>query len=60
VLLGISDKATDVNDKSVVLGVSVHRDYIVKSFILDLSKTQERHMLAYKTSLALAEEWFVG
>ena len=56
-LLGISDKPTDISHKSIVLGVSIHRDYIVKTLILDLSETQEGYMLACVPSLAVAEEW---
>lgn len=57
-LLGISDKATDISHKSIVLGVSVHSDYVVKTLILDLSETQERYMLACVPSFAAAEKWF--
>ena|SRR5437016_1799911 len=56
--LRIRDKATDISHKSIVLGVSVHGDYIVKTLILNAPKTQERYMLAYVPSLAIAEEWF--
>ena len=56
--LRIRDKATDISHKSIVLGVSVHRNYIVKTLTLNPSKTQERYMLAYVPSLAIAEEWF--
>ena len=58
-LLRISDKATDISHKSIVLVVSIHRDYIVKTLILDLSETQERYMPAYVSSLAIAEERFL-
>ena len=57
-LLGISDKATDISDKSIVLGVSIHADYIVKTLILNAPKTQERYVLACVPSRAVAEEWF--
>ena len=57
-LLRISDKATDISHKSIVLSVSIHPDYIVKTLILDLLETQERYMLACVPSLAVAEEWF--
>src|ERR1700682_2844981 len=59
-LLRISDKATDISYKGIVLGVSIHPDYIVKTFILDLSETEEGYMLARVFSLAVAEEWFLG
>ena len=57
--LRIRDKATDISHKSIVLGVSVHGDYIVKTLILNAPKTQERYMLAYVPSLAIAEEYEV-
>src|ERR1039458_1748295 len=56
--LRIRDKATDISHKSIVLSVSINGDYIVKTLILNPPKTQERYMLAYVPSLAVAEEWF--
>src|SRR5271157_603130 len=56
-LLGISDKPADIGHKSIVLGVSIHGDYIVKTLILNAPKTQKGYMLAYVPSLAIAEEW---
>ena len=34
-----SDKATDIRHKSIVLGMSIHPNYIVKTLILNLSET---------------------
>ena len=59
-LLGISDKAADISDKSIVQGVSINRDYVVKTLILDLSKTQEGYMLACVPSPVVAEKWFLS
>ena len=59
-LLWIGDKAADISHKSIVLGVSIHRDYIVKTLNLDLSETQERYVLAFVPSLVVAEEWFLS
>src|ERR1700676_3091252 len=56
-LLRISDKVTDICDKSIVLGVSIHCHYIVKILILNLSETQKRYMLACVPSLAITEKW---
>ena len=58
--LRIRDKATDISHKSIVLGVSVHGNYIVKTFTLNAPKTQERYMPAYVPSLAVAEEGFAA
>src|SRR5450432_270706 len=55
-LLRIRDEATDIGHKSIVLGMSVHTDYIVKTLILNAPKTQERYMLAHIPPLAIAEE----
>ena len=55
--LRIRNKATDVSHKSIVLGVSIHADHIVKVLILNAPKTQEWYVLAYVPSLAVAEEW---
>src|SRR5579864_8000770 len=52
----ISDKATDIPHKSVVLRMSVHSDHILKTLLLNASKTQERYMLAYVPSFSVAEE----
>src|ERR1700746_1620360 len=52
----ISDKATDIHHKSVVLGMSVHSDHILKTLLLNASKTQERYVLAYVSSFSVAEE----
>ena len=57
-LLRISDKAPNISDKSIVLGVSIHPDYIVKALILDPSETQEGYMLTCISSLLVAEERF--
>src|ERR1700687_2618592 len=57
-LLRIRDKAADITHKSIVLDVSIHSDYIVKTLILHAPKTQKRHMLAHVPSLAVAEEGF--
>src|SRR5258705_4691015 len=54
--LRISDKAADIGHKSIVLGVSIHRNYIVKTLILDLAETKERYVLAYVLVPAIAEE----
>ena len=59
-LLGISDKAADISDKSIVQGVSINRDYVVKTLILDLSETQEGYMPACVLSFVVAEEWFLS
>src|SRR5450755_2590770 len=59
-LLRISDKAPDISHKSIVLGVSIYRDYVVKTLILDLSETQEGYMLTYVPPLAVGEEWFLS
>ena len=56
--LRISDKATDIGHKSIVLGVSIHPHYIVKALILDLLEAQERYMLARVLFPAGAEEGF--
>ena len=56
--LRICDKAANIGHKSIVLGVSIHRDHIVKTLILNASKTQEGYMLPYVPPLAAAEEWF--
>jgi hypothetical protein len=56
----ISDKATDILHKSIVRGMSIHPNYIVKTFILDLSETEEGYMLARISSLAVAEERFLS
>ena len=55
-----SDKATDIRHKSIVVGMSIHRDYIAKALILDLSETQEGYMLAYVPTLVVAEERFLS
>lgn len=54
----ISDKSTDIRHKSIVLGMRIHSNYIMKTLILDLSETQEGYMLARVSSLAVAEERF--
>ena len=53
----IRDKATDIRHKSVVLDMSVHGDHILKTLLLNASKTQERYMLACVPSFSVAEEW---
>ena len=58
-LLRVGDKATDISDKSIVLVMSVHRDYIEKTTILDCAETQKRYMLA-NIFLMVAKEWFLG
>ena len=58
--LRIRDKAADISHKSIVLGVSVHGNYVVKTLTLNASKTQERYMPAYVPALAVAEERFRG
>src|SRR5690242_15419890 len=56
--LRIRDEAPDISDKTIVLGVSIHSDNIVKTLILNAPKTEERHMLTYIPPLAVAEERF--
>lgn|SRR6266566_5292152 len=56
--LWVRNKAADIPHKSIVLGMSIHCDYIVKTFLLNASETQERHMLARVPPVPVAEEWF--
>src|SRR5271165_3939959 len=58
--LRIRDKAANISHKSIVPGVSIHRDDVVKTLILDAPKTEEWYMLAHVPSLAVAEERFPG
>ena len=59
-LLGISDKTTDISHKSIVLIVSINRHHVVKTLLLDFPETQEGHVLASVPSLAVVEEWFLS
>ena len=54
--LRIRNEATDISHKSVVLRVSIYADYIAKVLILNAPKTEERYVLAYVPSPAVAEE----
>src|ERR1700722_1332960 len=56
-LLRVSDKASDISHKSIVLAVGIDCHHIVKILILDLPETQERYMLACVPSFAIAEKW---
>ena len=56
--LRIRDKTADIGHKSIVLGVSIHTDHIVKTLLLNATKTEEGHVLAHVPSLAVSEKGF--
>ena len=58
--LRISDKATDIRYKSIVLSMSIYPNYIVKTLNLDLSETQERYVLACVPSVVTEEGFLSG
>src|SRR5260370_3439846 len=60
-LLRISDKATEISHKNIVVSMSIYRDHVAKTLSLNFPKTQERHMLArvLRFPFAIVEKRFL-